>query len=317
MIDLEQVGFIGNKLRRPECVLARGDGTLHVSDWRGGVTVINSKGAMHTVLARGNFRPKPNGIAILREGGWLLAHLGDNDGGVYRLSLDGDLTPFLLEVDNVDLPPTNYVHVDALGRAWVTVSTRPQTRDLGYRANCSDGFIALVDDAGARIVADGLGYTNECHVDPRTNELFVNETFARRLNRFKIDEDGSLSEKTIIAEFSEGEYPDGLTLDASGGIWVTCIISNRVIRVDRSGKKEIILQDSDPDHIAWTEKAYVSNQLGRSHLDNPVGQKLRNISSLAFGGADLKTVYLGCLQGESIATFRTEHAGFPTYHWAL
>ena len=98
---------------------------------------------------------------------------------------------------------------------------------------------------------------------------------------------------------------------------MTCIVSNRVIRVDRSGKKEIILEDSDPDHIAWTEKAYVSNQLGRSHLDNPVGQKLRNISSLAFGGADLKTVYLGCLQGESIATFRTEHSGFPTYHWAV
>ncbi len=315
MIDLDQLQFIGSGLHRPECALARVDGTLHMADWRGGVTLLASTGDMVTVLAKGDFQPKPNGIAILRDGGWLLTHLGDTDGGVFRLTPDGELTPFLTSVDGIDLPPTNYVHVDGQGRTWVTVSTRLQPRDLGYRADCSDGFIVLVDDTGARIVADGLGYTNECLVHPETGQLYVNETFARRLTRFDVSGSGNLVNKTTITEFGEGEYPDGLTFDADDGVWITSIVSNRVIRVDRNGNREIIVEDSDPDHIAWTEAAYQADQLGRSHLDKAAGKKLKNISSLAFGGPDLKTVYLGCLLGDSIATFRTDQAGLAPYHW--
>ena len=317
MIDIEELSFIGANLSRPECVLAQASGSLHVSDYRGGISILDAKGDIKTVLANGEFRPKPNGIAILKGGGWLIAHLGDTDGGVYHLKSDGQLTPFILEVDGVPLPPTNYVHVDATKRTWVTVSTRLQPRNLGYRASCSDGFIVLVDDLGARIVADGLGYTNECLVHPETHQLYVNETFARRLTRFEIGNDGSLSGKTTIAEFGEGEYPDGLTFDANGGVWITSIVSNRVIRVDQDGRQEVILDDSNPEHIAWTEDAYCSDCLGRVHLDKAVGQKLNNISSLAFGGPDLRTVYLGSLQGSSIATFRTEHVGLATSHWTF
>ena len=32
MIDLDQLQFIGSGLHRPECVLARVDGTLHMAD---------------------------------------------------------------------------------------------------------------------------------------------------------------------------------------------------------------------------------------------------------------------------------------------
>ncbi len=317
MIDLDQLEFIGSGLHRPECVLAHVDGTLHMADWRGGVTLLASSGDMVTVLARGDFQPKPNGIAILRGGGWLLTHLGDTDGGVFQLAPDGQLTPFLTSVDGIDLPPTNYIHVDGQGRSWVTVSTRFKPRDLGYRSDCSDGFIVLVDDAGARIVADGLGYTNECLVHPETGQLYVNETFARRLTRFNVTDDGDLVKKTTITEFGEGEYPDGLTFDADDGVWITSIVSNRVIRVDRDGSPEIIVEDSDPDHIMWTEEAYQADQMGRAHMDKAAGKKLKNISSLAFGGPDLKTVYLGCLLGDSIATFRTGQAGLAPYHWHL
>ena len=317
MIDLDQMQFVGNGLHRPECVLARVDGTLHLADWRGGVTLLAATGDIVTVLANGDFRPRPNGIAILPDGGWLLTHLGDTEGGVFRLTPDGELTPFLTRVDGIDMPPTNYVHVDGQSRIWVTVSTRLKPRDLGYRSRCSDGFIVLVDDAGARIVADGLGYTNECLVHPETGQLYVNETFARRLTRFDVTVGGDLVRKTIITEFGEGEYPDGLTFDAEHGVWITSIVSNRVIRVARDGSREIIVEDSDPDHIAWTEAAYLADQLGRQHLDKAAGKKLKNISSLAFGGPNLKTVYLGCLLGDSIATFQSDQAGLAPYHWHL
>ena len=291
-------------------------GDLHVADWRGGVTIIQNQTDSKTILSKGDFNLKPNGIAILKgNDGWLVAHLGDNDGGVFHLSKMGDLEPFLLEVDKTALPPTNYVHVDHLARTWITVSTRLRPRIFGCRPDHADGFIVLVDNNGPRIVAENLGYTNECIVDPVTNRLYLNETFGRRLSFFDIEENGSLSNKQIAYEFQFGEFPDGLTFDVEGGIWITSIVSNRVIRITREGKKQIILEDNSFSHLDWVEQAYLSSSLERRHLDTVGGKILKNISSLAFGGVDMKTAFLGCLQGDSIATFRSEIAGARPSHW--
>ena len=315
MIVLDQLTSVGVELARPECVLCTSDTVLHVSDWRGGVTLIAPDGRQRTILAKGNFKPKPNGIAISPDGGWLFAHLGESDGGVYRLAPDGTLSPELLEVDRAPLPPTNYVHIDGQRRVWVTVSTRRQPRNLGYRPDCSDGFIVLLDSDGARIVAEGLGYANECLIHPVTGQLYVNETFARRLTRFDVDSDGSLSNKTTMAEFGPGTFPDGLTFDIEGGIWITSIVSNRVIRVDAAGRQEVLLEDARPDDLAGVERTYLAGEMGRPHLDRSLGRRLKNISSAAFGGADLKTVYLGCLLGEDIAVFQSPIAGLKPFHW--
>ena len=107
MLNLNELKFVGNNLKRPECVLVDKEETLHVADWRGGVTLIYKNGIQKTILANGNFKPKPNGIAIHPDGGWLITHLGDEDGGVYKLNLNGDLMPYLLEVNGQLLPPTN------------------------------------------------------------------------------------------------------------------------------------------------------------------------------------------------------------------
>jgi len=315
LTNLADLTFLGHDLHRPECVLTAADGTLHVADWRGGVSTIAGDGTITTVLAKGPFRPKPNGIAILADGGWLITHLGDREGGVFRLYPDGTLTPYLTQLGGEELPPTNYVHVDGRGRVWITVSTRMRPRILACRPDRADGFVVLVDETGARIVADGLGFTNECVVHPETGQLFVNETFGRRLTRFDVAPDGTLHSKTTIAEFGYGEFPDGLTFDADRGVWITSIVSNRIVRVAASGDREIILEDSDPDHVDRVEDAYLAASLTRDHLDRIVSKQLRNISSLAFGGADLRTVYLGCLLGDRIATFRTPRQGLRPAHW--
>jgi sugar lactone lactonase YvrE len=163
-------------------------------------------------------------------------------------------------------------------------------------------------------VADGLGYTNELMLDDN-GRLYVNETFGRRLSRFTVGADGSLSDRRTIAEFDPGTFPDGLTLDVQGGIWVTSIVSNRVIRIGPDGRQHLVLEDMDPEHVAWVENAFNEGTMDRPHLDRVRSRRLRNISSLAFGGADLKTAYLGCLLGDSLATFRSPVAGRPPVHW--
>jgi hypothetical protein len=45
------------------------------------------------------------------------------------------------------------------------------------------------------------------------------------------------------------------------------------------------------------------------------GTVLEGLSSLAFGGPDLRTAYLGCLQGDHIHRFAAPVAGVPPSHW--
>ncbi|MDC1260192.1 hypothetical protein N8014_01285 [Pseudomonadota bacterium] len=78
----------------------------------------------------------------------------------------------------------------------------------------------------------------------------------------------------------------------------------------------MILDDSDPYHLSTVEDAYQKGQLRREHLDQIVSLKLKNISSIAFGGIDLKTIYLGCLLGTKIAKFNSEISGLPPSHWS-
>lgn len=315
---LDALDWTGAGLNRPECVLATAGANLYTADWRGGVAHLRPDGSQALYLASpmDGETLKPNGIALLRDGAFLLAHLGAERGGVFHLQRDGQTRPWLEQVDGVDLPPTNFVVEDAQGRFWVTVSTRQSPRALGYRRTCNDGFIAMVDHRGARIVADSLGYTNECALDATGQWLYFNETFARRLSRCAIRVDGTLGPREVVTRFGPGTFPDGLAADAAGGFWVTSIVSNRLIHVAPDGAQTVWLEDSEPDHLAWVEQAYESGQMGRPHLDGVKSRALRNISSLAFGGADLRTGYLGCLLGDRLATLRMPVAGLPPIHWS-
>lgn len=318
MISLDQIDFVGSELNRPECVLTHKSGLLFAADWtgNGGVSVIKSDESVHHILSNDtSFEVRPNGIAVEHDGTFLLAHLGQETGGIFRLHPDGALENVLTELDGTALPPSNYIHIDTLGRIWITVSTRHVPRASAYRGDVADGFVVLLDDSGARIVADDLGYTNECLVHPDGKRLFVNETFARKLTSFDIDPKGNLSNKKTICEFGAGTFPDGMTFDTDGGIWITSIVSNRVIRVTEDGKQEILIEDVDKDHLANVEQAFGQATMGRPHLDRAHSQKLKNISSLAFGGADMKTAYLGCLLGDRIGRFQSPVSGVKPAHW--
>jgi len=316
-LSLQSLSFVGQGLVRPECVLANAAGELFTADWRGGVAHLRPDGSQALYAGSGpdGMALKPNGIALLHDGSFLLAHLGADDGGVFRLRRDGQVAPWLLRVDGADLPPTNFVTEDAAGRFWVTVSTRLRPRALGYRRSCDDGFIVRVDARGAAIVADGLGYTNEVAVHPSGRWLYANETFARRLSRFELRSDGALGAKEVVTEFGPGTFPDGLAFDDEGHAWVVSIVSNRLIRVAPDGTPTTWLEEADADHLGWVEAAFEDGTMDRPHLDGVPSRSLRNISSIAFAGADRRTAVLGCLLGDRLATLRLPVAGVAPTHW--
>jgi sugar lactone lactonase YvrE len=307
----------GQGLVRPECVLATSAGDLYTADWRGGVAHIRADASQvfYGAEAVDGVALKPNGIALLRDGSFLLAHLGDEEGGVFHLARSGATRPWLRTVEGVDLPPTNFVVADALGRTWITVSTRLRPRSLGYRKDCRDGFIVRVDARGAAIVADGLGYTNEAAVHPDGRWLYVNETFGRRLSRYPLDAQGNLGAVEVVTEFGPGTYPDGLAFDEQGHAWIASIVSNRLIRVAPDGSQTLWLEDADAAHLARAEQAYRDDCMGRTHLETPDKAVLRGISSLAFCGPDLRRAALGCLDGNRLAVVDLPIRGVRPLHW--
>ena len=156
----------GVGLNRPECVVPT-SGDVFVPEWSGGVTVVRADGRTESWRATPpTIDLRPNGIALMPDGAFLIANLGDA-GGVWRLDVSGRLTPVVLEVDGIALPPANFVTLDEELRTWISVSTRLNPRQQAWRDDVADGFVVVVDDAGARIVAEGLAYTNEVRPDPQ------------------------------------------------------------------------------------------------------------------------------------------------------
>ncbi|GAB5458338.1 MAG: hypothetical protein Hens3KO_13680 [Henriciella sp.] len=316
-LPLDEVATRGRDLERPECVLSDRSGFVYASNWQGGVTIIPARGAQrHLIAGAAPIDLKPNGICRLADGSFLLANLSD-DGGVWRLNTDSRLSPLVTEADGHKLPATNFVVSDGPGKAWITVSTSDTPRARAYRRDVANGYIVRYIKGEAHVVADGLGFANECKVDPSGQWLYVNETFARRLSRYPILGPAKLGRRDTVHEFGTGTFPDGLSFDVLGGVWITSIISNRVIRIDPDGCEQLILEDNDPAWLAEVEAAYQSNTLHRDHLTRKSGRSLASISSLAFGGRDLKTAYLGCLSAPHVYHFKSPVAGCPNEYWSF
>lgn len=305
---------IGN-LMRPECVLCGSSGTVYASNLHSGILKTAPDGTQ--TLIGGNpdapDRFKPNGFVLNRDGSIIFANLG-TDGGLWKIGPYGTFTPYLTEVDGLTLPTVNFVWIDDLERIWFCVSSmRP--RGTPFSTTEADGFVGLIDAKGARIVADGFIFTNECRIDPQGSRFYVNETFGKRTTAFDVDAGGTLSNRRVVAEYGAGTFPDGLAIDEEGGLWVVSVVTNRIFRISPEGDVVLLFEDFEPDHVAEVERRLAAGELRAEFVYEPHASVLLNSSSLAFGGPDRKTAYLGCIAGDKIASFRSPVAGHPPAHW--
>jgi sugar lactone lactonase YvrE len=312
-INLTETRPFGQDLYRPECVVACRDGSVFVPDWRGGITRIHQNGAQERLQSAGLEWLRPNSLTLLNDGSIVVAHLDDHAGGVYRLWADGCFEPVLTTLEGRPLPPTNFVLADG-NDLWITVSTRVVPRFLARRPGHLDGYVVLLRQGEARVVADRLGFTNEVRIDPGRRHLYVVETFARRVSRYPLKV-GGLGRREVFVELGEGHYPDGIAFDAEGALWATSIFSNRLLRITPDREVVRVLEDCDADFVTSVDRDYASGRLAElGHIDM-APRTLGNLSSIAFGGEVLRTLYLGCLLKDEIRVTRSPVAGHPMPHW--
>lgn len=311
-LELTQLDYTGENLARPESVLTRPDGTLLVSDGRGGITRINPDG---TTQFLGGLGGEPNGLAQLADGSILVANIAG--GAVQRLSPDGQVEDYLTEVDGTRLTTPNFVFRDSQERIWIAVSTRHESWWPAAARPIPDGFIVLVDGNGPRIVADGIYFTNEIRLDAREEYLYVAETMARRISRFRVHPDGSLGEKEVFGPSSLGTaaFVDGFAFDAAGNIWVTTVLRNGVGIITPSGDYHVVFEDANLEQLESFEEKLAAGAAQPLDMLMAAGSTLQLITSVNFGGPDLRTVYLGSLGMSRLPTFRSPVPGLPMSHW--
>ena len=198
---------------------------------------------------------------------------------------------------------------------WITVTTRHWPISEAFGPDIADGYIVVVERGVARIVADGLAFANELRIDPTGRFLYVVETMARCITRFAIGPNNRLAHREVFTTFGHGTFPDGIAFDAEGHLWVVSIVSNRLFRVGPGGEQNLVLEDSNSDYLAQVEEKLAAGSLTREDMQSTPSKALKNVSSIAFGGSDLRTAYLGSLGGDKVASFRVPVAGYPPAHW--
>jgi gluconolactonase len=326
VVDPETLEFLGKGLERPECILAERDGTLWVADGRGGVMRMDPDGTQTLILqgaantaagfhdrlvaAQGSL---PNGLCFDADGALLIANWGTER--LERMTRDGQTTVLLDQIDGQPLGKVNFVARDTAGRLWMTVTTRMQPWTDHVRTKSRDGYIALIDQQGARIVADGLCGTNELRFDPTGQWLYVAETTARHITRFRID-GVRLTDREVYGPANLGGFCDGIAFDTYGNLWTTLVMADRLVAITPKGDMRVILDlGGDPSALAVLDAAWAAGTLTPQIMQATGGELCRWMASITFGGADLKTVYLGSLQGDRIPFFRAPVAGLPLIGW--
>ena len=120
--------------------------------------------------------------------------------------------------------------------------------------------------------------------------------------------DGSLGSKERVGPESlgRGALPDGLTFDAAGNIWITIISQNAVHVIDREGAVHVVYSDANAAAVEAIANAVERRTGTLDHLlvCADVSGPLRLPTSLAFGGVDRRTVFVGSVGLTHLATFR-------------
>jgi sugar lactone lactonase YvrE len=327
-VDRSAIRTIGSDLQRPECILAERDGTLWAADARGGVMRIAPDGSQQLitphqaadtgpagfedryVMAQGSL---PNGLAFLRNGDFIIANWGTDS--VETMTRDGRMKTLYTEIDGKPIGKANFVLRDSKGRIWLTVTTRMVPWTDSINAGVLDGYIALIDDKGIRIVAEGFGGTNEVRFDANEEWLYVVESNARRISRLRVRPDGSLGEREIYGPSKLEGFPDGFAFDAYGNLWITLIMSDKLIALTPEGKVLTLLDDGNPEATRALDAHYKARTLTPQIMQAAKGTLAPWMASLTFGGPDLRTVYLSSLMGTTIPYFRSPVPGLPLVHW--
>jgi len=150
-------------------------------------------------------------IAPRRQGGFIA---GTED-GIAAIDLDNNRFELLANPEE-RLPGNRFNDgkVDRQGRFWAGTMDDEEKQASGTLYRVNSGLDVTAVDHGYRV-------TNGPAFSPDGAIMYHNDSARQITYRFEVDRDGFLGERGIFLQFNEGDgYPDGLTVDSEGCLWI-------------------------------------------------------------------------------------------------
>ena len=203
------------------------NGRLFYSDfYRHVVEAVDMSGNVETIA---NVPTQPSGLGWLPDGRLLIVSMTDRS--ILRQEQDGTLVTHA-DLSSIATFHCNDMVVDQNGRAYVgNFGFNMQAREEKRTAD-----IALVQaDGTVSVAADGFKFPNGSVITPDGKTFIVGETMGRVLSAMDIAKDGTLSNRRVWAN-THPHLPDGICLDAEGGIWIADPRQGKVVRFLEGGE---------------------------------------------------------------------------------
>ncbi len=259
-ISIDAFEIFANGLDHPECLAFDRHGDLWAGGEAGQIYRISPDGKVQLVTTLDSFCA---GLAFSLEDELFVCNPAL---GIVRVTVGGEFSVFASHVGKHKIACANYGLFDSSGNYYVT--------DSGQWKKSNGYLLRFRPDGKGEILAGPLGYANGLALTVDEKNLFMVESNTDSVFRFEIRADGLVSAPEIYATDC-GRFPDGLTLDAEGNLYVCCYASDEIWRISPSRKKNL---------FAWDRNAIL--------LGSP--------TNMAFGGENFDELYFANLARTTI-----------------
>jgi D-xylonolactonase len=206
------------------------------------------------------YEGRPVGGFTIQADGSLLLFM---DRGTIACWRDGVLTTVVEEIPEERASRFNDVIADPQGRVFCGTMSTDTNQGRLYRLDL-DGSLSLV--------LAGIGCSNGMAFTLDRKRLFYTDSLAREIYIFDYNmDDGSIRNQAVFARFAEGDgMPDGATLDSQGRLWSALWDGSCVV---------CLLEDGT--------------------IVQRIMLPTAKVSSMTFGGDDLKDMYITTAGGNA------------------
>jgi gluconolactonase len=230
---------------------------LYFSDVRGGGVFRRAPdGGIETLIPGRTF---VGGIALCEDGGIVVtgASLAKWD------SRNAQLTDIFAHWEGKPLFGLNDLTVDAYGSIW-TGSFGMDITKFDFTSKPPPGALFRIDPPDAvTMLYEGIEVTNGLGFSPDGRLLYHCDTTTRAVWAYDLSPERGLNGRRVFARLPEG-MPDGMTVDAEGGVWVAVV--------------------GGPGELA----RFRADGVLRERIKVPA----RTVTSVAFGGPDMGDLYV-------------------------
>ena len=196
------------------------------------------------------------GAMVLRRSGGMIAL---DHRGIFALDpTTGNMRVFAKPIKDMRQVWFNDAKCDRQGNLWSGVADRKEARPLGV-------FYRFGPRGKATRIDSNFICPNGPAFSPDGRTCYFSDSNANKIYRYDIDlHNGRVGQRRLFAAIPNGDgQPDGLTVDAEGGVWCAQWDGWRVSRFLPDGKLDRVLEIPVP-----------------------------RPTSVAFGGQDLRTLYI-------------------------